>query len=124
MIDLDPLLPAPKTCPPEELQASNESRKLWSGVSEAIKSRNYSLATTLKREIEEYQRNKAAERLEKGHQWKPRFFEASSEGTGKPTLTEEGRKTIQDMLKGEYRISEGVGNDHLLKENPSPAPPQ
>ncbi len=29
LIDLDPLFPTQKNCPPEELQLPNESRKMW-----------------------------------------------------------------------------------------------
>lgn len=93
---------------------------MWSGVTAAITSGNFSEATNLKKQIEENQRNKAAERLEKGHKWHPRFFEAT--GTkGKPTLTEEGKKVIEGMLKGDYALPEGVGNEEMAKLLSDPA---
>jgi hypothetical protein len=58
----------------------------------------------LKQEIEERQREKAAERLEKKNHWKPRFFEDMAERVGQPHLSEEGRKVLQGLNVGNYKL--------------------
>jgi hypothetical protein len=73
LIDLNPLFPVPKICPPMEEQLPNESRKFWDGVTVAILNKQFGLATTLKTELEEKQRAKAAERKEKNTDWQVRF---------------------------------------------------
>jgi len=106
LIDLDPLFPTQKNCPPEELQLPNESRKMWSEVTNAIHSKDYGRATQLKQDIEERQREKAATRLKNNVEWKPRFFEPSASSTGQPSLSENGREVLNKLHAGEYRISE------------------
>jgi hypothetical protein len=73
LIDLNPLLPVPKTIPPVEAQCRNESRRFWDGVTKAIVNKQYGLATTLKQELEEKQRDKAKERKDKGKEWQVSF---------------------------------------------------
>ena len=104
IIDLDPLFPVPKLCPEPEEQLPNESRKMWQKVTEAIHAKDYTLATTLKQEIEENQRVKAAARLENETHWKPYFFEDMHERIGQPHLSEEGRKALQRMHEGNFKL--------------------
>jgi hypothetical protein len=104
LIDLDPLFPVAKTCPAPEEQLPNESRKMWEKVTEAIHAKDYNKATQLKCEIEEKQREKAAERTEKQIHWKPRFFEDMHERIGQPHLSEEGQKALQGLNAGTYKL--------------------
>jgi hypothetical protein len=106
LIDLGPLFPVAKTLPPVDTQLSNESRKFWSGVTEAILDKRYSQATKLKIEIEDRQRQKAAERQEKNEEWKPRFFTGTVTPLGKPALSEEGVKALKGIRTQQYHLEE------------------
>lgn len=106
LIDVNPLFPVPKIIPPEETQLPNESRKFWGGVTEAILTKQYSLATTRKQELEERQRQKAAERQANNADWQPRFFSNATDANGKPDLTEEGRKALDGLHKNDYHLEE------------------
>ncbi|KAL5043396.1 hypothetical protein BDW71DRAFT_187958 [Aspergillus fruticulosus] len=106
LIDIGPLFPVAKTLPPEESQLSNESRKFWSSVTEAILDKRYSQATRLKMEIEDRQRRKAAERQEKNEEWKPRFFTGAVTPLGKPALSEEGLKALDGIRTQQYHLEE------------------
>lgn len=64
-----------KVVAPEEQQAPNESGRLWSGVTAAIKAKDLDAATEAKTTIEDAQRDATREREEKGLQWESRFFE-------------------------------------------------
>lgn len=104
LIDLSPLWPVPKDIPPPSQQLPNESRQFWSGVTDAIKSKQYSLATRLKQDLEERQREKAAKRKEEGVEWKPRFFTENLSPVGKPDLSEEGRLVLKGLHEGNYDL--------------------
>lgn len=106
LIDIAPLFPQPKTVPPEEYQLPNESRKFWSNVTSAILDKRYNQATKHKQEIEERQRQRAAERKEKNETWQPRFFVGATAESGKPELTEEGYKTLEGLRSSEYKLEE------------------
>ncbi|EAW09150.1 putative oxysterol binding protein (Orp8) [Aspergillus clavatus NRRL 1] len=106
LIDVAPLFPTPKDLPPEAEQLSNESLKFWAGVTNAIKDKRYGEATKLKQEIEERQREKAAERQQKNELWQPRFFTGSVTPLGKPELTEEGYRALQGLRRGDYKLEE------------------
>jgi hypothetical protein len=106
LIDLNPLSVAPKLLPPEAQQLPNESLKFWSGVTNAIVSRQYSLATTLKQELEERQRQKAKEREASGTEWKPRFFVGATDKGGKPDLTADGKEVLNGLHSGAYDLKE------------------
>ncbi|CRG83279.1 Oxysterol-binding protein-like protein 1 [Talaromyces islandicus] len=106
IIDLVPLFPSPKVVPPEELQLSNESRKFWSQVTTAILDKQYGQATKYKQDLEERQREKAAARKERNEDWKPRFFTGAVTPLGKPDLTDEGKKALDLLHKGEYQLEE------------------
>jgi hypothetical protein len=97
---------APKSLPPTEAQLPNESLKFWSGVTEAIHTKQFSRATTLKQELEERQREKAKEREEQGHTWKPRFFTGVVTPLGKPELTEEGKDVLNKLHQGNFQLKE------------------
>ncbi|KAK3305736.1 uncharacterized protein B0T15DRAFT_207845 [Chaetomium strumarium] len=107
IIDIAPLTVAPKVLPPPEQQLPNESLQLWSEVTKAILSKQYSRATTVKQELEETQREKARERERKGETWKPVFFEQATDKAGKPSLTEKGREVLNRAQKGEWSM-EGI----------------
>ncbi|KAL4783958.1 hypothetical protein BJX76DRAFT_328617 [Aspergillus varians] len=108
LIDITPLFPVEKFLPPGENQLSNESRKFWSGVTEAILDKRYSQATKLKVEIEDRQRQKAAERQEKNEEWKPRFFTGTVTPLGKPELSEEGSKALKGLRNEQYQLEESA----------------
>ncbi|KAM7221912.1 putative oxysterol-binding protein [Rhypophila decipiens] len=107
IIDIAPLSVAPKVLPPAEEQLENESLQLWSGVTKAIHSKQFSQATTLKQELEEAQREKARQREKSGEVWKPVFFEQTTDKGGKPELTEKGREVLKRAQNGDWHI-EGV----------------
>jgi oxysterol-binding protein-related protein 9/10/11 len=69
IIDLNPLQPQKKICPPDEEQLPNESRRFWKDVTNAILNKQYSTATTRKQELEEAQRQVAARRKEAMKKW-------------------------------------------------------
>ena len=104
LIDVNPLFPAPKEVPPLEQQLPNESRKFWSGVTEAINTRQYGQATKLKQELEERQREKAAKRKAENVEWKPRFFTENLKPIGKPDLNEVGKAALKGLEQGDYKL--------------------
>lgn len=108
LIDITPLLPVTKIVPPEEYQLSNESRRFWADVTAAIHDKRYSQATKAKHEIEERQRQRAAERQEKSETWKPRFFTGAVTPLGKPELTEEGNETLRGLRSNEFKLEESA----------------
>jgi hypothetical protein len=106
LIDLTPLAVAPKLLPPASKQLPNESVRFWSGVTEAISKRQFSLATSLKHELEERQRAKAKEREESGKEWKPRFFVGAVTPLGKPELTDDGREVLRGLRDERWELRE------------------
>ncbi|KAK5329085.1 hypothetical protein LTR70_000921 [Exophiala xenobiotica] len=104
LIDTAPLMPVPKLVPPPGEQLDNESRKLWSEVSNAIHAKKYADATNIKQDVEQRQRDRAAEREKEKKVFKPRFFTNATDPMGKPELTPEGRKVIEDMQKLSFQI--------------------
>lgn len=107
-MDLAPLSIAPKVVPPPEAQLPNESRKFWSGVTEAINSRQFSKATSLKQDLEERQREKVKERSDEGIEWQPRFFTAATTPLGRPDLTNDGKEVLKDMQVEKWALSENT----------------
>lgn len=99
-------MPEPKIIPPETEQLPNESVRFWSGVTAAIKSRQYGQATQLKQQLEERQREKAAARKEADEEWRPRFFTENMSSSGTPELTEEGRLALKGLYEGNYHLEE------------------
>lgn len=108
LIDLVPLAQVPKVIPPEEEQLPNESRRLWKEVTDAIVNKQYNEATRVKQEIEERQREKAAERKAKSEEWTPRFFTGTVEPKGKPELTEEGEEALRRLQAGDFHLEEAL----------------
>lgn len=106
LIDVNPLWPVQKIVPPPEQQLSNESRKFWNNVTEAILTKQYSKATTEKQELEERQRQKAADRKARNAEWSPRFFTGATTPAGFPELSEEGKKVIAGLHSGNYQLEE------------------
>jgi len=106
LIDINPLSSIPKIVPSMEEQLPNESRRFWNRVTEAITSKQYSLATNLKHEIEEKQRGKAAERKERNVEWQPRFFTGAVTPPGRPELTEDGEKAVAGLHNGDFLLEE------------------
>ncbi|ORY60962.1 oxysterol-binding family protein [Pseudomassariella vexata] len=107
IIDLNPLAVAPKVLPPLEMQAENESLQLWDGVTQAIMSKQFSKATSVKVELEEKQREKARERERNNETWKPIFFDQVTDKGGKPELSEKGKIILERIQKGDWSL-EGV----------------
>lgn len=105
MIDLSPLTPLPKLIPPEDSQLENESHRFWAPLTEAITSKQWSQASNVKYEIEERQRQKAADRKERSVEWKPRFFKEALGPKGKPEMTAEGWETIKKLHEGDYSMT-------------------
>jgi len=108
LLDITPLSVVPKIIPPPENQLPNESRRLWFGVTEAIKLKQFGRATTLKQELEEAQRVKARLREEKGEVWKPRFFvePLTGEVRGRPDLTDEAKEVLNKLGAGNWELKE------------------
>ncbi|GAB7351350.1 hypothetical protein MBLNU459_g2034t1 [Dothideomycetes sp. NU459] len=104
LIDVNPLFPAEKIVPPVDQQLPNESRRYWSAVTDAIINRQYSKATQEKQEIEERQREKAADRKARNDEWSPRFFTAATSPPGNPVLTDEGKRALDGLHRGDYLL--------------------
>jgi hypothetical protein len=107
-MDLTPLSVAPKVLPPTDKQLPNESLRFWSGVTDAITSKQFSRATALKQELEERQRVKAKEREEAGTVWQPRFFTGAVTPLGKPELTEEGKEVLKALQEERWELKEST----------------
>ncbi|KAI8986692.1 hypothetical protein BD414DRAFT_460953 [Trametes punicea] len=107
LIDLSMLHVVPKVVRPLEKQLPNESRKLWENVTSRLLRKEYSEATKHKLAIEQKQRDDAAERKRKGAKFVPRYFDPDI-SSGVPSLTEEGRKAVEDELKepAEHKIED------------------
>lgn len=104
LVDLEPLSIAPKIIPPQTAQLENESLRFWGGVTEAIKSKQFSRATSIKQELEEAQRRKAKERETNNETWSPRYFTGSVTPLGQPELSDEGKKVLQALQEGKWDI--------------------
>lgn len=70
----------PKIIAPEEQLEENESRRLWSKLTAALKVNNQDLATIEKSKIEDAQRAKRKEGEAKGHVHGLRYFEPNQSG--------------------------------------------
>ncbi|KAF3941718.1 hypothetical protein ABW19_dt0206700 [Dactylella cylindrospora] len=103
LIDVEPLFPATKYVPPEELQLPNESRRMWQQVTDAILGRDYNKATDLKIAIEEQKRKELAEREAKKEAWTPKYFIVGGK-PGIPSLTPQGQAVLDAMSKRDYKI--------------------
>ncbi|KAF8736647.1 hypothetical protein AX14_014217 [Amanita brunnescens Koide BX004] len=70
---------APKTVPPIEEQEPNESRRLWSALTEAIQHKDMEKATTSKTAVEDAQRERRRRMEEHGETHVPKFFELKND---------------------------------------------
>ncbi|OAQ28326.1 Oxysterol-binding protein [Linnemannia elongata AG-77] len=70
----------PKIIAPEDQQEPNESRRLWSKLTAALKVNNQDLATAEKSKVEDAQRADTRERDERGLPHVPRYFESDGKG--------------------------------------------
>ncbi|KAI9845444.1 MAG: hypothetical protein M1837_004922 [Sclerophora amabilis] len=104
LIDLNPLTPVAKQIPPETEQLPNESRRFWAGVTEAIKAREFSKATSLKLQLEERQRDKAAARKAGKEEWQPRFFTGAVTPAGRPDLTKDGEEALRGLHENVFAL--------------------
>lgn len=64
----------PKIVAPESEQDELESRRLWRGLTQALKERDYDKALEEKHKVEDSQRGLAKLRTEAGISWHPKFF--------------------------------------------------
>lgn len=97
LVDLSTLKVVPKVVRPLDKQMPNESRKLWEKVTTNLTNKQYSDATREKVTIEQHQRDLAAERKKQGTEFVPHYFKDWEDGC--PTLTEEGRKAVEEEIK-------------------------
>jgi hypothetical protein len=88
----------------------NESLKFWDSVTNAIVGKQYSHATNLKTEIEEKQRQKAAERKAADKEWKPRFFTGAVTPVGRPDLTPDGEAALKGLHAEQYQLEPNKEN--------------
>ena len=106
IIDMAPLSVAPKVLPPREKQLPNESLTLWAGVTDAIVSKQYSKATTIKIELEEEQREKARQRERDNVEWQPVFFTHVTGNGGRPDLTDKGKEVLKRAQEGRWELDD------------------
>lgn len=76
---------APKFVPPEDVQEPNESRRLWTRLTQAINAKDMDAATEAKSAVEERERELRRKREESGEVFTPRFF-ALSNGRWEPKI--------------------------------------
>ncbi|KAG0329716.1 hypothetical protein BG000_011967 [Podila horticola] len=94
----------PKIIAPEEQQEENESRRLWSKLTAALKVNNQDLATIEKSKIEDAQRAKRKEGEAKGHVHGLRYFEPNQTGgfdiklKNIPQDPQEAKQQIMDFI--------------------------
>ncbi|KAF9486277.1 hypothetical protein BDN70DRAFT_794567 [Pholiota conissans] len=98
LIDLSVLGVMPKTVRPLEKQHPRESRKLWETVTDNLTKKEFSEATKEKVNIEQRQREEAAERKRKGIEFVPRYFEKELDD-GYAALTQEGLAAVDEELQ-------------------------
>ncbi|KAG0374983.1 hypothetical protein BGX24_009681 [Mortierella sp. AD032] len=70
----------PRIIAPEDQQEANESRRLWSKLTAALRVNNQPLATEEKSKVEDAQRARSKAREEKGIPHIPRYFEPQGDG--------------------------------------------
>lgn len=98
LIDMDALDLVPKDVRPLTDQHEHESRNLWNGVTQHINNKNWGEATKEKQVIEQKQRDDAASLKREGKEHIPRFF-LPDIADGKPQLSTEGKKAVQEELE-------------------------
>jgi oxysterol-binding protein-related protein 9/10/11 len=106
IMDVSPLMPVPKICPPPEEQLVNESRLFWKDLTAAIQEKRFGDANRIKQNIEQAQRDKAAERKSQGITWAPRFFKEVTDPEGRPNLNEEGLSLMKGLQTKDFKLKE------------------
>lgn len=114
IMDVNPLMPVPKIVPPPEEQLENESRKLWERVSQAINDKKFGEATTIKQDIEQRQRDLAAQREKDKKEFVPRFFKNATDPSGKPELTDEGKKALDQMQHLNFHLDPRIDDSRPI----------
>ncbi|WFC99424.1 hypothetical protein MYAM1_002168 [Malassezia yamatoensis] len=94
LVNLADLAPCPRSVRPLEMQDPNESRRIWHDVTVAILNQKYSQATQVKQQVEQHQRELAAQRQQQGIQFVPKYF-IPNLASGRPELTEAGYAAIE-----------------------------
>jgi len=77
---------SPKWVAPEDEQEPNESRRLWSRLTQAIQDKDMEAATDAKSAVEDTQREMSRKREDAGEAHQPRFFHLR-DGRWLPKLT-------------------------------------
>ncbi|KAI3625075.1 hypothetical protein CBS9595_000436 [Malassezia furfur] len=95
LVNLADLAPCTRDVRPLDAQEPNESRRIWHGVTEAILSQQYAKATKAKQEVEQHQRDLAAQRKQQGVAFVPRYFQPDL-SSGRPQLTDAGRAAVEE----------------------------
>jgi hypothetical protein len=120
LIDLTPLCVVPKKVRPLSKQHSTESRRLWESVTSRLFRKEYGEATRAKHVIEQRQKDEAAERKQRGLEFRlspflflffsrfmndtrfrrfvPTYFEKDIQ-SGVPTVTQAGREALAEEVK-------------------------
>ncbi|PPQ90472.1 hypothetical protein CVT25_014990 [Psilocybe cyanescens] len=93
---------SPKWVPPEDEQEPNESRRLWSHLTDAIVNKDMEAATVAKTSVEDAQREERKHREESGSEYIPRFFEKEN-GRWQPKLKipkdpQEATRAVQEWI--------------------------
>ncbi|MCJ1413418.1 hypothetical protein MMC19_007523 [Ptychographa xylographoides] len=89
---------SPPLARPLDEQNDRESQKLWYKTCVALKEQNHEAATDEKTRIEDMQREEAAQRKEKGIEFRPKLFRPVRGGPGGP---EEGEEDLDWILNAE-----------------------
>ena len=79
-LDVESEAMCPKIVAPENDQDELESRRLWKGLTKALKERDYDKALEEKHKVEDSQRRLAKLRTESGISWHPKFFNYQRDG--------------------------------------------
>ncbi|KDQ08797.1 hypothetical protein BOTBODRAFT_37653 [Botryobasidium botryosum FD-172 SS1] len=102
LLDMSTIGVVPKHVRPISEQLPTESRKLWEGVTSNLLAKNFNDATRIKQNIEQEQRDKAAQRKREGVHFVPEYFEQDI-STGKPQLTPKGRAAVEELAKSSLK---------------------
>lgn len=109
LIDNSEIVPLPKIVRPIADQDGMESRRLWQSVTQAIKSKQYGLATKNKQSIEQAQRDLKEERERTQTEHKIAFFDDDArKEAGRPRLSAKGQEALKAELEGKGYAHEDV----------------
>lgn len=114
LIDMSNLGLLPRVVRPFEQQDMLESRKMWRDVTEALLEKDYPLATNRKQQIEQEQRDLAAQRQARNeecvtpeahtlimlmrYRFSAVYFDLATPD-GRPKLTEQGEAALREEMK-------------------------